>query len=181
MDKKKVLIIGAGIAGLSAGCYLQMNGYDTEIFEAHSLPGGLCTAWKRKGYIIEGCMHGLLGSSPSHPLYKLWSELIDMEKIRFVNFDIKHVFDFGNGRQFVQYTNLDKLERHMNEISPEDADITGELIKAIRQFQNVRISYDKPKEFFDLPGKLKMLRSLPLLFVIRKWLKTSAAEIIISA
>lgn len=30
MTKKKVLIIGAGIAGLSAGSYLQRNDYDTE-------------------------------------------------------------------------------------------------------------------------------------------------------
>jgi phytoene dehydrogenase-like protein len=37
---KKVIIIGAGIAGLSAGCYLRMNGYDTEIFELHTIPGG---------------------------------------------------------------------------------------------------------------------------------------------
>jgi len=41
---KKVTIVGAGIAGLCAGCYLQMNGYDTEIFEAHNSPGGVCTA-----------------------------------------------------------------------------------------------------------------------------------------
>ena len=30
---KRVKIAGAGIAGLSVGCYLQMNGYDTRIFE----------------------------------------------------------------------------------------------------------------------------------------------------
>jgi phytoene dehydrogenase-like protein len=43
----KVIIIGAGVSGLSVGCYLQMNGFDTEIFEMHNLPGGVCTAWKR--------------------------------------------------------------------------------------------------------------------------------------
>ena len=32
MDKS-IIIIGAGIAGLSAGCYGQMNGYNTRIFE----------------------------------------------------------------------------------------------------------------------------------------------------
>ena len=31
-NSKKVIISGARIAGLSAGCYLQMNGYDTEIY-----------------------------------------------------------------------------------------------------------------------------------------------------
>ena len=49
MAEKSIIIIGAGIAGLSAGCYGQMNGYRTHIFEMHSLPGGLCTAWKRRG------------------------------------------------------------------------------------------------------------------------------------
>ena len=47
---KSVDIVGAGIAGLSVGCYLQMNGYRTQIFEQHELPGGLCTSWKRGGY-----------------------------------------------------------------------------------------------------------------------------------
>ena len=30
---KRMTIVGASIAGLSVDCYLQMNGYDTPIFE----------------------------------------------------------------------------------------------------------------------------------------------------
>ena len=62
---KSVAIIGAGIGGLATGCYLQMNGYDTQIFEMHDKPGGLCTAWERKGYTIDGCIQWLIGSSPN--------------------------------------------------------------------------------------------------------------------
>ena len=47
---KKIIIIGGGLAGLAAGCYGQMNGFRTSIFEMHDKTGGLCTAWKRKGY-----------------------------------------------------------------------------------------------------------------------------------
>ena len=47
MTEKSILIIGGGIAGLAAGCYARMNGYRAKIFEMHSLPGGLCTAWER--------------------------------------------------------------------------------------------------------------------------------------
>ena len=39
-----IIIIGAGISGLAAGCYAQMNGYHTNIFEMHNLPGGFGTA-----------------------------------------------------------------------------------------------------------------------------------------
>jgi protoporphyrinogen oxidase len=44
MEKKSIIIIGGGIAGLSAGYYAQMNSYDSQIFELHTLPGGLCTS-----------------------------------------------------------------------------------------------------------------------------------------
>ena len=61
---KSISIIGAGIAGLAAGCYGQMNGYDTQIFEMHNQPGGVCTAWKREDYTIDACIHWLVGSNP---------------------------------------------------------------------------------------------------------------------
>ena len=64
MGDKTIAIVGAGMAGLAAGCYAQMNGYKTTIFEWHYKPGGLCTAWKRNGYTIDGCIHWLVGSKP---------------------------------------------------------------------------------------------------------------------
>lgn len=49
-DAKRIIIVGAGIAGLSAGIYARRNGYEATIYESHYLPGGLCTSWKRKGF-----------------------------------------------------------------------------------------------------------------------------------
>jgi len=42
-----------------------MNGYKTTIFEMHDKAGGVCTAWKRKGYTIDGAMNWLVGTNPS--------------------------------------------------------------------------------------------------------------------
>lgn len=39
MTEKSLIIIGAGLAGLSTGCYAQMNGYQSHIFEHHTVPG----------------------------------------------------------------------------------------------------------------------------------------------
>jgi phytoene dehydrogenase-like protein len=60
--EESIIIVGAGMAGLSTGCYAQMNGYKTTIFEMHNIPGGLCTAWKRKGYKFDISMHMVTGS-----------------------------------------------------------------------------------------------------------------------
>ena len=39
MAKDRLIIFGAGISGLSTGCYARMNGYDVAIYEKHVLPG----------------------------------------------------------------------------------------------------------------------------------------------
>jgi phytoene dehydrogenase-like protein len=52
-----------------------MNGFESKIFEMHNKPGGLCTAWKRKDYTFDLCIHWLTGSSPKSPLYSVWEEL----------------------------------------------------------------------------------------------------------
>ena len=65
INRHSVIIIGAGIAGLSAGVYAQRSGYQTKIFEMHTLPGGVMTSWKRRGYTIDGCVQWLMGPSPA--------------------------------------------------------------------------------------------------------------------
>jgi len=71
---KSIIVIGAAIAGLSTGCYGQMNGYRTQIFEMHDKPGGVCTSWKRKGYTIDGCIHWLVGFNQDSSFHHIWEE-----------------------------------------------------------------------------------------------------------
>lgn len=75
MSGKKIIIIGAGLAGLSAGCYARMNGFETRIFELHTMSGGVCTSWKREGYHIDGCIHWLMGIKEGSALYRFYNEL----------------------------------------------------------------------------------------------------------
>jgi len=41
VTEKSLIITGAGLAGLSTGCYAQMNGYQSHIFEHRTVPGGV--------------------------------------------------------------------------------------------------------------------------------------------
>ncbi|HWU36838.1 MAG TPA: NAD(P)-binding protein, partial [Candidatus Acidoferrum sp.] len=85
MAQKKIVVIGAGVAGLSAGCYALMNGYEVEIHEAHTLSGGLCTGWRRSGYWVDGCIHWLTSSRPGSDLYEVWEELGAVQGRQFYN------------------------------------------------------------------------------------------------
>ena len=122
-----LIIIGAGVAGLSAGCYAQMNGYQSQIFELHDLPGGLCTAWERQGYIFDGCIHYLLGSAPSQPFHQIWQELGTAQGRPMIDHDeLMRVVD-GDGRTFIAYCDPDRLEQHIAELSPADAKLGKHL------------------------------------------------------
>ena len=72
---KSIIIIGAGIGGLSAGIYSRMNGFETRIFEMNSIPGGQCCSWKRQGFTFDGCIHHLFGCAPGSKINGLWRDL----------------------------------------------------------------------------------------------------------
>ncbi|MCM8780967.1 MAG: FAD-dependent oxidoreductase [Candidatus Omnitrophica bacterium] len=53
MAKKKIIILGAGLAGLSAAWHLQRKGIDCLIFEKESQVGGLCRSKKIGDFIFD--------------------------------------------------------------------------------------------------------------------------------
>jgi phytoene dehydrogenase-like protein len=174
---KKVIIIGAGIAGLTAGIHLQRNGYDTEIFELHSLPGGLCTAWDRKGYTIDGCLHWLVGSSPNDTFYHLWDELIDMKDLKCHDYDTYMVVEDGRGRSITVHTDIDKLEREFLEKAPEDRKIILEFIGAARKLAEFQMPSDLSPETMGLRETWRMIKTaLPYIPMALKYVRVTAAD-----
>lgn len=173
----KVNIIGAGVSGLSAGCYLQMCGFETEIFEKHSSAGGLCTSWKRGNYTFDGGIQWLLGSNSSNVFYKLWSEIIDMESIKFVthesrfHIEVKNTVDKYGSPVFKLYTNLKRLENYLLDIAPEDSKQILRFTASIRQLQKYELPpvVDKVTNMLSWSEKVGMARHLPLLFLMLKW------------
>ena len=172
----KINIIGAGVAGLSAGCYLQMSGFDTEIFESHSTFGGLCTSWQRGAYTFESGFQWLLGSGISNPFYHLWSELIDMEAIPFLNHEIwmeielkEHKDVFGDNT-FRMYTNLDRLEKYLISIAPEDISVIKKFILTIRRIQQYEITalIKTVPQLLTWYEKMSYIRYLPMLRFLNK-------------
>ncbi len=136
---KKVIVVGAGVAGMSAGIYALQSGFDVTIFEQHSLPGGNCTSWKRKGYLFEGALHWLTGSSKDSSLYQVWRNVGAIKDA--TNIYIKDIFYtyYHNGQAIHLYCDPDRLERHFLEISPEDAKEIKLLCKDVRCFMKVSV------------------------------------------
>ena len=85
---RSICIIGGGIAGLAARVFGQLNGFTTQIFEMHALPGGLCTARKRRGYWFDGRIRYLYGSRPDQWLFPLMAQVGAVGQRPFIHYDV---------------------------------------------------------------------------------------------
>ncbi len=56
-----VIVIGAGIAGLICAAFLAKNWKKVLLVEQHSIPGGYCTSFKRKGFSFDAAVHHIGG------------------------------------------------------------------------------------------------------------------------
>jgi phytoene dehydrogenase-like protein len=174
--EKSVVIVGAGIAGLSTGCYARMNGYKTAIFEMHSIPGGLCTAWKRKGYTFDISMHFLV-SSKAGPLYQMWQELGVVHKDQRYHYHDEVARIESRGKSLSICTDPRRLEEQMLALSPADTKLTKEFIRLLsgRDMSGARSL--KPAEMAGPFDALKRLAAvLPLMGTFRKYGRLTLQE-----
>ncbi len=172
--KNKVLIIGGGMAGLSAGAYLQMNNYDTEIFELNSTPGGMCTSWKRGDYTVDLCLHWLVGSGEGNPLYNRWSELMEMDHLEIINHEEYARVEDEAGNCIRIFTNVDRLEEELLEKAPEDNDAILEFTAAIRKLTHLEMDSEKAPELTNIWERMKsMWKMLPYMGVLGKYMRQS--------
>ncbi len=131
MAEKGILIIGAGIGGLAAGCYARMNGYRAVIFEAHTQPGGVCTNWKRKGYAFDGCIHHLAGCDQGSPLHRIWETLGAFPReIRYPE-DLVRV-EAADGKSVTVFTEFDRLAEEFHRVSPRDRRPIETYLRGVR-------------------------------------------------
>jgi phytoene dehydrogenase-like protein len=172
MKEKSIIIIGAGLAGLSAGCYAQMNGYKTKIFEMHNLPGGLCTSWKRKGYTFDGCIHYLSGSR-SGVFNRFYEELGAIQERQIIDHEEMIRIEETSGKILKVYSNLDQLEQHMKELSHIDSPIIEDLCKKARILSRFKVPMEKPMENMGLLDGLKMFKNMRALMTMGKYGKIS--------
>jgi phytoene dehydrogenase-like protein len=179
MQDKSIIIIGGGIAGLSVGCYGRMNGFRTRIFEMHNLPGGLCTSWKQQGYTVDGCIHWLVGSSQQSKFYRLWEELGAMQGREFIYAEEYGRIETADGKTFIIYSDVDRLEQHMKEIAPEDNKVIDEFINAVRRCTRFEPPIEKAPEVYGLLDMLKLIiTQFALLRMLWKWNSISLTQFV---
>lgn len=152
---KHVIIVGGGIAGLTAGVLLQKKGIQTELFEKNAVAGGQCMGWEREGCYIDNCIHWLTGTKEGTPLNELWKEVgalgdgVELyEKPAFFSSE-------RNGEKITFWRDKERTRRELIALSPEDAMEINKLIDYVKIAESSTIPTEKP---FDAMSVLDYMR-----------------------
>ena len=155
---KKVIVIGAGIAGLNAGIELLQHGYEVHLYEKNENVGGLCYGFFKDGYNIDTCLHWLMGTKKGTILNELWynnGALSDEVKIsnlpNFASFIYKDVV--------VSFSrNLDEEENRWLELSPKDSRVIKNFFDCVRSLAKV---WDHTQKVGSKKVTMDILKTLP--------------------
>ncbi len=152
---KKIIIIGGGIAGLTAGIFAQKYGFESEIFESHSIVGGECTGWNRDGFHIDNCIHWMTGTKKGTQLNDLWQDVGALgEDIELIELDRFYTSNIG-GKSLSLYRDVEKTRQELLGISPEDEDEINSFIEAVKAAEAVVMPVEMP---MDMMPKIQMMK-----------------------
>ena len=140
---KKVIIVGAGLAGISTGIYLEKQGFDTEIFELAPWAGGQCTAWERGGYRFDGCIHWMVGTRRGDPIYQLYRETGVLEEATEI-YNAPSVSTEINGAMIEIPLEIEQFKALLLKYAKGDEDRINGIIRDIKTMMRSKLPMGMP-------------------------------------
>ena len=165
--KEKVIIVGGGISGLTAGIYAQRSGFDVLILEKCATPGGVSTCWKRKGYMFEGGVHWLNGSGSHLDLHKVWKEVGALQENNPIYFK-DPVYVLKNGKaDLAIYRDAERTLKELSAYSPRDRKVLRSIFRDVRMFRYFQSPVEGETSILDY------IRMFPAILITpRLWMQS---------
>ncbi len=167
MKNKNVIVIGAGLGGLSAAIRLAAQGARVSVLERNATPGGKVNLHCAAGYTFDTGASLLTMRHVVEELFESIGRRIE-DYLEIVPLEPICRYTWPDGATLDTYTDLEKTEREIHKLAPED-------VAGFRKFlNNARRKYEVANRTFlahslnDLP-KLLRPRYARDLAVISSW------------
>ena len=157
---KKIVVIGGGVSGLSAGIYALLSGFEVEIFEKNAIPGGECIGWNRNGFHIDNCIHWLTGTRKDTELYEVWNKVGALsDDTKYAKLDSFYSSTY-KGQKATLWNDLDRTKRELVELSPEDEAEITKFIEYVEYSKQCLFPASKPMEMWGIKDYIEKGQSM---------------------
>ena len=147
---KKVIVIGAGISGLTSAILLKKDGYDVTIYEKNPYAGGFLTTWKRKNQIIDGCLHWMIGTKDGTKINELWKLVGGLNNTEIVKLKYFYTTEY-EGNIFHIGRSVEEFRSELLKYSENDEEEIEKLIEAIKALNCYENYSDIAFDLIDYP------------------------------
>jgi len=166
-SKSRVVVIGAGIGGLTTGALLAHRGYSVLIVDQAIVPGGCASTFKRQGFTFDVGATQVAGLEPGGIHYRIFSEL-EMDPPKATPCDPAcAVYLAGEEKPINVWRELEKWQEERTREFPGSEpfwELVAALFKAIWEFQG-RDPVLPPRNVWDLWQLIKAVRRDTLITV----------------
>jgi phytoene dehydrogenase-like protein len=136
-----VIIVGGGIAGLTAAAYLARAGYATLLCEKQAACGGLVNTFERDGFVYDGGIRALENSGILFPMLKDLG--LDIAFVR-------NTVTIGIEDRVIRVDSVDSIADYqalLTELYPESSREIAKIMKQIRRimhYMEIQYGIDNP-------------------------------------
>ncbi len=165
MKQKSVLVIGAGVGGITAATHLARNGFHVTVLEKNEGPGGRCDRYRREGHQFDTgptlMVMPLLYESEFRSLGASLRDQLDL-----ISVDPTYHLVFDDGSQLALTSDIEAMQKQLEAIQPGSyAGLRRYLQEGERHYRLgmdklVNRDFRKATDFFNL-------QNLPLLFQLK--------------
>ena len=139
-DRAEVVVIGAGLGGLSAASYLAKAGYAVTVLEHHAVPGGYAHEFRRGKYRFEVSLHALDGIDAGGWTQAVFADLDVLSQVEFCRLDPYFVARFP-GHEVVGHLDPEKYRDALAVQFPHEAEglrrLCADMALVFRQAQQM--------------------------------------------
>ena len=129
-ERCDVAVIGAGLGGLGAACYLAAEGKRVLVLEHHTVPGGYAHDFTRKGFTFEVALHAMDGVGPGGWVYPVLRDLGVLDRVAFHRLDPFYTASFPE-HEVTAHADPAAYEAELVRLFPDQAAGIRSLIEAM--------------------------------------------------
>jgi len=163
MTNKKVIIIGAGIGGITTAIHLSRQGYDVKIFEKNTYPGGRCGNFEKDGHRFDIGATLLMMTDIYEKTYESFGKNL-FDELNLFRMDPIYSIKFSDGQDILFSSDLTNLQKQLEAV--EQGSYTQFLKYMHESFRTYKLSmkhiidrnYFRATEFFNLKNLLLLFR-----------------------
>jgi prolycopene isomerase len=180
-DTYDVIVVGAGLGGLTAASLLAKRGLLVLIIDQQNKPGGACTSFKRDDHIFDAGASMLYGFGDKgfRPFRFVINELEESIDVIATGTLARMTFE---GQEIIFWPDLDRFVKEMGELFPEDKDgLRAFYTDLQKMYENIVIKNEvicPPSEFSPRQGLRRLLSDPFSIVKMQRLLSTSTLDLL---